>query len=209
MSVPEPGSVFSQVLSQFEAATGQIAGRPVVQRHLSDLRGCFVDCDSYESALRNGDPLLYTLSSFEPGRGPGDLHYALANLMPGRIGSEYYLTKGHFHAWREAGEFYLALAGEGMMLLEDESSRECKLVPLRPQQPVYIPGHTAHRTINTGTQPLTYLGFYPANAGHDYGAIAQRNFRMVLLEQNGRPVLLERDQLLRDSLKTSTQKAQP
>ena len=95
------------------------------------------------------------------------------------------------------------------MLLEDESSRESQLVPLRPQQPVYVPGHTAHRTINTGTQPLTYLGFYPAKAGHDYSAIAQRNFRMVLLEQNGRPVLLERDELLRGSQKTSTQKVQP
>ena len=158
--------------------------------------------------LRDGDPVLYTLASFEPGTGPGDLHYALARLMPGRIGSEYYLTKGHFHAWREAGEFYIALAGEGMMLLEHEPSGESQLVPLRPQQPVYVPGHTAHRTINTGTQPLTYLGIYPAKAGHDYAAIAQRNFRMVLLEQNGRPVLRERNELLR-AYQKSTQKGKP
>ena len=31
--------------------------------------------------------------------------------------------------------------------------------------------------MNTGNVPLTYLGVYPAKAGHDYAAIAGRNFR--------------------------------
>ena len=45
-------------------------------------------------------------------------------------------------------------------------------MPLTPESAVYVPGHTAHRTINTGDMPLTYLGIYPARAGHDYGVIA-------------------------------------
>lgn len=113
--------------------------------------------------------------------------------MPGRIGDEYYLTKGHYHSCREADEVYIGLTGQGAMLLEDEN--DCRLVPLGPNQIVYVPGHTAHRTINTGTVPLTYIGVYPAKAGHDYGSIADKNFRCVVVERDGQPVLLERKSL--------------
>jgi glucose-6-phosphate isomerase len=186
-----------QLLSRFDPATGEIAGQPTSHRHLSDLRGSFYDTAAYESAMQVGNPLVYTLASVELGNSDGDLHYGLARIMPGRVGDEYYLTKGHFHAWRNAAEFYLGLSGEGMMLLEEEFSGESQSVPLRPYQTVYVPGRTAHRTINVGSVPLTYLGVYPAKAGHDYGTIAQRNFRKVLVERDGKPVLLDRAELLR------------
>ncbi len=78
------------------------------------------------------------------------------------------------------------------MLLEEEPSGESRLVPLGKEQVVYVPGYTAHRTINTGSAPLIYLGVYPAGAGHDYGAIAERNFRKILVEQDGQPTLVDR-----------------
>jgi glucose-6-phosphate isomerase len=180
------------LLSRFDPQTGEIAGAPSVSRHLSDLRGCFACSAAYEETLQHGDPLLYRVSSIEPAGGPGDLHYGAGILMPGRIGQEYFMTKGHLHAWREAAEIYIGLSGEGVMLLEDEGSRESRLVPLRPHHAVYVPGRTAHRTMNTGNVPLTYLGIYPARAGHDYGAIATRNFRCVVVERHGQPVMLER-----------------
>jgi glucose-6-phosphate isomerase len=57
---------------------------------------------------------------------------------------------------------------------------------------VYVPGFTAHRTINTGSEPLTYFGVCPAEAGHDYAVIAERNFSHVVIEVNGSPALAER-----------------
>ena len=180
-----------------------------MHRHLSDLRGCFVDRLSFESAARAANPLLYTVACWEAGSGPGDLHYGLGRLMPGRIGSEYYLTKGHFHSWREAAELYIGLTGEGMMLLEDEDSGESRILPLKPQQTVYVPGHTAHRTINIGTSPLTYIGVYPAKAGHDYASIGERNFRKVLVERNGQPVLLDRAEWAGGNQPSETQKENP
>jgi hypothetical protein len=33
---------------------------------------------------------------------------------------------------------------------------------------------------------------YPARAGHDYGSVAARNFRKVLLDRDGKPQLLDR-----------------
>jgi len=182
------------LLSRYNPATGELAGAKATERHLADLRGCFADATAYAAALAAGNPLLYRVASVEPAAGEGDLHYGVGCLMPGKIGDEYHLTKGHLHSWRPAAEFYFGLSGEGVMLLEDEATGESRLAPLRPHQAVYVPGHTAHRTMNTGNAPLTYLGVYPARAGHDYGVIAQRNFRCVVVERNGQPVMLERSQ---------------
>lgn len=184
-----------KLLTRFDPTTGVIQGAPLVQRHLGDLRGCFRDAAAFEALLASGNPLLYQVSSVEPASGDGDLHYGLGRLMSGRVGNEYFMTKGHLHQQRDAAEFYLGLAGDGMMLLEDEASGESRLVPLKPQHAVYVPGYTAHRTVNIGTVPLVYLGIYPAKAGHDYGAIAERNFRCVVVERDGAAVLVERNQV--------------
>ena len=181
-----------QLLTRLDPVTGAIEGAPMTERHLSDLRDCFADAAAYQAALNQGDPLLYSVAGVEPANGPGDLHYGVGRLMPGRIGQEYFMTKGHLHSWREAAEIYLGLTGEGVMLLEDEASGESRMVPLLPNHIVYVPGHTAHRTMNTGTAPLTYVGIYPATAGHDYGAITKRNFRCVVVERDGQPVMIER-----------------
>jgi glucose-6-phosphate isomerase len=102
------------------------------------------------------------------------------------------MTKGHLHAWRDAAEIYIGFKGEGAMLLEEESGGASQMLPLLPYQPVYVPGHTAHRTINTGTVPLIYVGVYPVRAGHDYAAIAAKNFRQVVVERGGKPVVIDR-----------------
>jgi glucose-6-phosphate isomerase len=185
-------SSIQNIVSRYNLNTATIEGRPRLERHLSDLKGCYADSAGYEEALKASNPLIYAVASIEPAGGEGDLHYGLGMIMPGKIGSEYYLTKGHLHAWRPAAEFYFGLQGEGAMLLEDEKSGESRMVPLVANSVVYVPGHTAHRTVNTGTTPLLYLGVYPARAGHDYGSIAQKNFRNIIVELNGLPVMLPR-----------------
>jgi glucose-6-phosphate isomerase len=184
-----------QLLSRYDASTGQIDGAKMTCRHLSDLKGCFADVAAYEAALRSGNPLIYSVASVEPAGADGDLHYGLGRLMPGRVGSEYFMTKGHYHAWRAAAEFYFGLSGEGLMLLQDEATGASRVVELRPQTAVYVPGHTAHRTMNVGSTPLAYLGVYPAKAGHDYGTIAETNFKCVVIERDGRPAMVERKEL--------------
>ncbi len=186
----------AHLLTRFDPHTGTIPGVGESVRRLSELAGYFADEAAYGAALSKGDPIVYATSGAEPAAGAGDLHYALARLMPGRIGGEYYMTKGHYHAWRPAAEVYVGLSGSGAMLLEDEAGEESSLVPLEANSIVYVPGATAHRTINTGATPLVYLGVYPAAAGHDYGAIATRNFRSVVVEVNGQPTLLDRREYL-------------
>ncbi|MBL9139849.1 MAG: cupin domain-containing protein [Verrucomicrobiales bacterium] len=190
-----PGTSLDSLLSRFHPDTGAIDGAPTVTRRLSDLGGCFADPSAWTAVLSKGDPIVYTVTAMEPAGDEGDLHYGLGRIMPGCVGAEYFMTKGHFHAWRPAGEFYFGLEGEGLMLLEDGATGESRIVPLRPHHAVYVPGNTAHRTINTGSVPLAYLGVYPARAGHDYAAIATRNFRCVVIEQNGAPTMVQRKDL--------------
>jgi glucose-6-phosphate isomerase len=184
----------ASLLTRYDLASGHIAGRPLVERRLTDLSGCFADRAAYAAALATGNPVLYSVSSVEPAHGEGDLHYGLGVLHPGRINDEYFITKGHFHAWRPAAEIYLGLRGSGAMLLEDERTGEARLVELGAGQVVYVPGHTAHRTINTGREPLVYFGIYSAAAGHDYQSIAENNFAHVVVERAGRPTLIRRSE---------------
>ena len=184
-----------KLLSIYNPITGDMPGATMVKRHLSDLRGCFADTTAYEAMLVAGNPLLYSVGAVEPASGEGDLHYGVGMLMPGKIGGEYFMTKGHLHSWRPAAEFYFGLTGDGVMLLEDEATGESRIVPLKPNGVVYVPGHTAHRTMNVGTTPLTYIGVYPAKAGHDYSTIAKTNFRCVVVERAGQPVMIERNNL--------------
>jgi glucose-6-phosphate isomerase, archaeal len=184
-----------ELSARLDLDAGAIAGAPVVRRHLSDLDGCFADPSAYLAARAKGDPLLYTVSGVEAGSGPGALHYGLGVLMPGRVGNEYFMTKGHLHSRREAAEVYVGLRGDGVMLLEDEATGVSRIEPLGQGRVVYVPGHTAHRTMNTGSVPLVYIGVYPADAGHDYGAIAERNFRMVVVEREGKAMMVPRREL--------------
>ncbi len=179
----------ADLFTALDLESASIPNRARVERRLSDLRGCFRDTAAYDKALTEGDPLLYAVTAVEAATGDSQLHYGLGVLYPGKIGTEYYLTKGHYHRHRPSAEVYVGLKGDGQMLLEDEASGESRTVPLQTNTVVYVPGHTAHRTVNTGSGPLVYLGIYPSHAGHDYASLAKRNFRMVIVEKSGRPVM--------------------
>ena len=175
--------------------TGSIAGCPVTTRRLSEVREAFADQRACDAILRTGDPVLYTVSTFDAAQGPGQLHCGLGILHAGRVGEEFYLTRGHLHARRDAAEIYVGLEGKGLMILEQEdgTSTTAELVP---NGIVYVPGHSAHRTVNTGSGKLAYLGIYPADAGHDYDAIRAGNFRTVVVAREGSPAVLLRSEYL-------------
>ena len=181
---------------RFDPLTGEIEGRDKMVRHLSHMGSSFADHAAYQRALQVGDPVLYHTSQVEDQTGDGDLHYGLGVLLPGKIGDEYYMTKGHIHAWRPAAEVYIGISGRGMMLLENEITGECAVVPLEKDTIVYVPGNVSHRTINVGDAQLVYWGILSSRAGHDYGAVAQRNFSKVIVERNGAPIVLERSEYI-------------
>jgi glucose-6-phosphate isomerase len=197
--IPFSPGILQSIFSRFDPTHGTIEGGRRSVRRLSDLRGIFADERAYELALEAGDPIVYTVESIEGGEGDGDLHYGIGVIMPGRVGCEYYMTKGHLHAWRPAAEVYVGLSGKGAMLLEDEAGGT-RLLPLERNSIVYVPGHTAHRTINTGEEPLAYLGVFPARAGHEYG----REFTEVVIHGESGARMVSRKEMKRDEEEGST-----
>ncbi len=183
-------------LSQFNRETGVITDVTPKIRYLDSLRGLFLDDTAFNHVLEINNPVIYRVSSVEPALGDGQLHYSLGMLMPGKIGREYFFTAGHIHTCRPAAELYIGLTGEGILLLQEESSGATQVQPLQPDLAVYVPGHTAHRTINCGDKPLVYLGVYPSRAGHDYSSITENNFNKVVLEVNGQPTVMDRKEAI-------------
>ena len=180
----------------FDRRTLVAAVGDTVVRRASDLRGVFLDEPSRAALAAADDPVVYRVASVErPDDAGGELAWGLGVIEAGRVGDEYFMTKGHAHARREAAEIYIGLGGEGFMLLEDLRDGSCAALPLRADEVVYVPGFTAHRTVNVGTAPLGYLGIYPADAGHDYGAVAAKGFAQVILASAAGPRVVRRAQL--------------
>lgn len=180
-----------QLLATFDPATGAIDGIEPTRRYLKDLRDAFADAGTVDRMLREGNPLIYTVSSVNAGSGEGALHYGIGCILPGQINGEYFLTKGHIHSWRPAAEIYIGVRGSGKMIMQEESSPTAVVVDLAPNSAVTVPAATAHRTVNTGNEPLVYIGIYPARAGHDYSSPAG-NFSKVVVERDGAAIVLDR-----------------
>ncbi|MDD3921119.1 MAG: glucose-6-phosphate isomerase [Eubacteriales bacterium] len=178
----------------FDLVTGICESKKTVPkyRHVTNLKGQFADPDAEAAAIENGDPLLYEFYGLEDRipEHPGDLLFGSTKVYPGKIGSEYYMTMGHFHTVLDTAEVYYCLSGSGGMLMETPEG-ETQFMPMAPGDALYVPGRWAHRSVNTGSEPFVMFFVFPAHAGHDYGTIKEKGFRKIVAEQNGKPVLLD------------------
>lgn len=153
-------------------------------RRLSDLAGYFADEEAYQARLRHDDPILYTVYGTTRPAVAGDLISGITLLHPGQVGAEYFMTKGHFHAVLETAEVYYCLRGNGMMVLESPEG-ESQVEAFPAGAVLHIPPRWAHRTVNVGDEDLLFFWVCPADAGHDYGTIAETGFRKIVVEQDG------------------------
>ncbi len=119
----------------------------------------------------------------------GGLFWGATVIEPGRVGDEYFMTRGHFHAKRDRGEYYTTAHGTGLLLLmnEDRSGRSEQMAPGSLH---YVPGHTAHRVVNTGEVPLIFWACWPSDAGHDYRTIQRDGFSHRVVAAAGSPRLI-------------------
>jgi glucose-6-phosphate isomerase, archaeal len=162
------------------------------QRHLSELRGLFLDADALERLIRvESDPVCYENYAFNESRAEGDLYFGTTIIYPGKVGSEYYLTRGHYHRKRDRAETYQALSGKGLVLFERQDGSTCT-AELESGKVTYVPPYWAHRSVNTGGAPLVFLWTCPCDAGHDYEIVAGRGLRKVVVERDGKPSVEDR-----------------
>jgi glucose-6-phosphate isomerase len=163
------------------------------KRYLQDMLTAYADSEAIAQILQQeGNRLIYEVQGVNLPEETGQVLYGTTTIYPGQIGEEFHMTKGHFHRLRDRAEFYMGLAGEGYVLLETEEG-EVQAVPMQPGAIVYVPPFWAHRTINSGEEPLIFLSVWPGDAGHDYGTIEESGFARRLVKRNGQAIFIENE----------------
>ena len=161
-----------------------------IRRSLASMKGQFADEAAFQGMLAQEDVLLYEVYELHRPEIAGELLSGISIIHPGRVGSEYYMTKGHFHSVLDTAEVYYTLEGQGCMVMETPEG-DWSIEELCAGRILYVPPRWAHRSVNTGTGDLVMLFVYPANAGHDYGAIERQGFRKLILEVDGKPQIVD------------------
>jgi len=175
----DKSSVFS-----FDLETGISKDRPPTKRYLSNLRGLFADNAALEVLIKKEDSVVYEFYEMGIPENPGDLAFGTSICYPGKVGSEYFMTKGHFHTILDTAEVYLCIKGRGLILMESPEG-DCSYEVIAPGKMAYVPKRYAHRSVNIGKEPFIQFFTFRADAGHDYGTIETRGFRKLVVEQNG------------------------
>ncbi|MCS6784071.1 MAG: cupin domain-containing protein [Candidatus Caldarchaeum sp.] len=162
---------------------------------LSSLRDYFSEPNEADRVLKErGDVVVYEYYERIFGEGGGHINFGLTVMYPGKIGREYFLTRGHFHE-KDAAEIYVGLKGVGYILMQTRDGKvEARVI--EPDTVVYVPPGYGHRTINTGTEPLVFFFAYPSDAGHDYEAVKEKGFAKLVVEENGKPKLIDNPKYL-------------
>ena len=154
-------------------------------RRLSDIRAIYQDVP--ETA---GDPLVYRVFHMPVPETGSEIQTSTTVLEAGTVGDEYFMTKGHFHAVRERSEIYVGLSGEGLLLMATESG-EHRVIEMREGTVAYVPGGWAHRSANTGSEPLVFFAAFVGDAGHDYETVAEQGFPILAVRGAAGPRIVD------------------
>ncbi len=159
------------------------------EKRLRQLDGVFADAEAY----RRADPerLVYSVQAHLPvdDGTPGGLFFGTTTIEPGEVGGEYFMTRGHFHASLDRGEYYWGVQGEGMLILMT-ARREVWAERMVPGSLHYIRGGTAHRVANIGAGRLIFGASWPSDAGHNYDEISRTGFAARLMNVGAIPTLI-------------------
>jgi glucose-6-phosphate isomerase, archaeal len=173
-------------------ASGELVGERIqsLARTIENMKGIFRDETARQSL--NQDAVVYRVQGVYPvGEGEeGGLFWGTTFVEPGMVGDEYFMTKGHFHANRGRGEYYLTVSGRGALILMDEN-RRTSFESMHPGTLHYVQAHTAHRVANVGGSVLAFWACWPSDAGHDYDSIASMGFSARLRKVNGIATMVE------------------
>jgi glucose-6-phosphate isomerase len=145
-------------------------------RRLSQMKTLYSDQAAVESILLQGDPVIYEVYELPHPNDESDLLVNITVLYPGRVGSENYMTKGHFHREPDTAEAVIGLDGEGELVVQKRDGT-LRIMPVNPGRVSYAGGGWAHRVINTGENNLRFLAISGANIDHDYEMSSVLNFK--------------------------------
>lgn len=174
----------------FPLTDGRSPDTTSTKRYLTEMKGMFADDAAFEAQASRDNPLVYEFYELGAPQHAGDLAFGTSITYPGKVGDEYFMTKGHFHTILETAEVYWCIRGHGLMLLENPEG-DWHLEELTPGKVLYVPKRYAHRSINIGSEPFTTFFVFRADAGHNYGTIEKKGYRKLVIEQDGKPAVVD------------------
>ncbi|MCX7708774.1 MAG: glucose-6-phosphate isomerase [Clostridia bacterium] len=174
----------------FDLKNGMSNEKKTTKRYLSNMKGMFSDEAALEEMIKTEDKMVYEFYELGLPETPGDLLFGTSITYPGKVGNEYFMTKGHFHTILDTAEVYYCLSGKGYMLMENPEG-EWDAQEMTPGKAVYVPARYAHRSINTGNEPLITFFVFRADAGHDYGTIETKGYRKLIVEKDGKSEIID------------------
>lgn len=164
---------------RFDPTAGSLSPEgPTITRCMSDLEGLFRDHDAWARAVAAGDPVVYSVVSSRVPEIDRELPQSITTIQPGATAGELWMTKGHQHP-NHQGEIYLGISGHGGLLMFDGT--ETRWVDMTPGVIGYMPPGWAHRSVNVGDEPYSFLAVYPGGAGHDYGWVLEHGMGQRVL----------------------------
>jgi glucose-6-phosphate isomerase len=181
--IPEPTFV--------DWSSGTLSGPGIEEgvKILGQLEGVFHDQAAWHRMAPETEVYRVRYWRPVPEGTKGGVFWGATVLQPGRVGDEYFMTHGHFHSIRDRAEIYATVKGTGALLLMDEDGTVSSQA-MKPGTVHYMPGNVAHRVVNTGDEPLTFLASWPSDAGHDYGSIKTTGFGKRMVLKDGGPCLV-------------------
>jgi glucose-6-phosphate isomerase len=182
----EPMQPFSAVIDLAEGLMTDSTRK--TERRASSMRGHYADAAALERLVAQGDPLHYEVFEKPVPEAYGHDMFCISRLLPGLVGDEYFMTKGHYHSVIGTAEIYLCLRGQGYMLMKTKDGRFAA-ERMEKGRMVYVPPFWAHRSVNTGSEPLVSFCAYNAEAGHNYGDIETEGFVRRVMRVSGAPVI--------------------
>ncbi len=177
-------------LVDFDPETALSTKAEISRKTLSMMKDMYLDVEAAEKILENDDPIVYEWYEMGCPERSGDVLFGTTVLYPGKVGNEYFMTKGHFHTITDTAEVYWTLDGEGYMVMENKAGDTIEL-PLKRGEVCYVPRGYAHRSVNTGDKPLRMFFAFDADAGHDYGTIETKGYHKLIVEKDGKPVVVD------------------
>jgi glucose-6-phosphate isomerase len=148
-----------------------------------ELRGLYQDTAAFDAFVQaQPDAVGYEVAGFR--KEGSDIIFGTTTMAPGKIGDEYFMTRGHYHVRRDCGEAYYTQTGQGVLLLQTREG-DTREVEMAPGICAFIPPDWAHRSVNTGSEPLVFTWFCQTAAGHDYGDILTHGMRRLAVARDG------------------------
>lgn len=176
----------------FDTMTGlSRTAKPIAHPLPSLLRDYFADTAAYGASLAKIDPMVCVQVDIGVPESSGNVAHGTTLIKHGKIGTEHYMTKGQFHTLLDTAEVDFCLSGHGGMMMETPEGK-VDWREMRQGDVVHLSGRRVYRSINiSATEPFMMLFAFPCHAGHDYGTIAAKGLRKLIVDKGGVPTMAD------------------